>query len=112
MTIVYGLQPPVEGEMWVDGKPYRPRSPLDAIAHGIGMVHQHFMLVEPFTVLENLVLGLEPGSPLRITLEEARTRAEALMEELGCRVPLAERVEKLRVGLRERVEFLEAGDRR
>ena len=57
MKIVYGLQPPDAGEMWVDGKPYRPQSPLDAIRAGIGMVHQHFMLVEPFTVLENLVLG-------------------------------------------------------
>ena len=108
MKIVYGLQPPDKGEMWVDGQPYRPKSPLDAIAHGIGMVHQHFMLVEPFTVLENLVLGLEPGSPLYLNLEEARKRATALMAELGFQVPLDERIENLPVGLQQRVEILKA----
>ncbi|WP_117238310.1 ABC transporter ATP-binding protein [Thermus sediminis] len=108
MKIVYGLQPPDRGEMWVDGKPYRPRSPLDAIRAGIGMVHQHFMLVEPFTVLENLVLGLEPGSPLFLNLEVARERALRLMEELGFQVPLDERVENLPVGLQQRVEILKA----
>ncbi|WP_243028186.1 ABC transporter ATP-binding protein [Thermus albus] len=108
MKIVYGLQPPDKGEMWVDGQPYRPKSPLDAIAHGIGMVHQHFMLVEPFTVLENLVLGLEPGGPLYLNLEEARKRATALMAELGFQVPLDERIENLPVGLQQRVEILKA----
>ncbi|WP_026175032.1 ABC transporter ATP-binding protein [Thermus igniterrae] len=108
MKIVYGLQPPDQGEMWVDGRPYRPKSPLDAIAHGIGMVHQHFMLVEPFTVLENLVLGLEPGTPLFLNLEEARKRATRLMEELGFQVPLDERIENLPVGLQQRVEILKA----
>ena len=108
MKIVYGLQPPDAGEMWVDGKPYRPQSPLDAIRAGIGMVHQHFMLVEPFTVLENLVLGLEPGSPLFLDLEAARRKATALMEALGFEVPLDERVENLPVGLQQRVEILKA----
>lgn len=108
MKIVYGLQPPDAGEMWVDGKPYRPQSPLDAIRAGIGMVHQHFMLVEPFTVLENLVLGLGPGSPLFLDLEAARRKATALMEALGFEVPLDERVENLPVGLQQRVEILKA----
>ncbi|KGQ21989.2 ABC transporter ATP-binding protein [Thermus filiformis] len=108
MKIVYGLQPPDEGEMWVDGRPYRPRSPLDAIRAGIGMVHQHFMLVEPFTVLENLVLGLEPGSPFRMDLDQARREASALMEALGFHVPLDEKVEDLPVGLQQRVEILKA----
>jgi ABC-type uncharacterized transport system ATPase subunit len=108
MKIVYGLQPADEGEMWVDGKPYKPRSPQDAIRAGIGMVHQHFMLVEPFTVLENLVLGLEPGSPLFLNLEMAREKAQRLMEELGFQVPLDEKVENLPVGLQQRVEILKA----
>ena len=106
MKIVYGLQPPDAGEMWVDGKPYRPQSPLDAIRAGIGMVHQHFMLVEPFTVLENLVLGLEPGNPLFLDLEAARRKATALMEALGFDVHLDERVAKLLVGLQQRAEIL------
>uniref|UniRef100_A0A7C2BYN7 ABC transporter ATP-binding protein n=1 Tax=Thermus islandicus TaxID=540988 RepID=A0A7C2BYN7_9DEIN len=108
MKIVYGLQPPDEGEMWVDGKPYRPKTPLDAIRAGIGMVHQHFMLVEPFTVLENLVLGLEPGTPLRLDLKRARKKAQGLMEALGFEVPLDARVEDLPVGLQQRVEILKA----
>ncbi|TBH20023.1 ABC transporter ATP-binding protein [Thermus thermamylovorans] len=108
MRIVYGLLPPDRGEMWVAGRPYRPKSPLDAIRAGIGMVHQHFMLVEPFTVLENLVLGLEPGSPFFLNLEQARRRASALMEELGFQVPLDERIENLPVGLQQRVEILKA----
>jgi len=108
MKIVYGLQPPDSGEMWVEGRPYRPKSPTDAIRAGIGMVHQHFMLVEPFTVLENLVLGLEPGSPLFLDLEAARKRAGRLMEELGFQVPLEEKVENLPVGLQQRVEILKA----
>jgi ABC-type uncharacterized transport system ATPase subunit len=108
MKIVYGLQPPDRGEMWVDGRPYRPKSPLDAIRAGIGMVHQHFMLVEPFTVLENLVLGLEPGSPLHLDLDAARRKAQALMDRLGFQVPLDERVENLPVGVQQRVEILKA----
>ena len=60
MKIVYGLQPPDAGEMWVDGKPYRPQSPLDAIRAGIGMVHQHFTLADNLTVLDNIMLGSEP----------------------------------------------------
>lgn len=108
MKIVYGLLTPDEGEMWVDGKPYRPQSPKDAIQRGIGMVHQHFMLVEPFTVLENLVLGLEPGSPFRLDLSRARREALDLMETLGFHVPLDEKVENLPVGLQQRVEILKA----
>ena len=108
MKIVYGLQPPDEGRMWVDGNPYRPQSPKDAIRAGIGMIHQHFMLVEPFTVLENLILGLEPGSPLRMDLSRARREALALMEALGFHAPLDEKVENLPVGLQQRVEILKA----
>ena len=63
MSILYGLYHADAGEIRVDGQPVRMDSPRDAIAHGIGMVHQHFMLVDSFTVLENLVLGAE-GGPL------------------------------------------------
>ncbi|MGQ9735152.1 MAG: ABC transporter ATP-binding protein [Thermaceae bacterium] len=112
MKIVYGLQAPDEGAMWVGGKPYRPQSPKDAIRAGIGMVHQHFMLVDPFTVLENLVLGLEPGSPLRMDLDRAKREISTLMEALGFQVPLEERVENLPVGLQQRVEILKALYRR
>ena len=94
--------------MQVNGSEVRFSSPAEALDAGIGMVHQHFMLVEPFTVLENLVLGLEPGSPLFLDLEAARRKATALMEALGFEVPLDERVENLPVGLQQRVEILKA----
>ncbi len=108
MKIVYGLLAPDQGGMWVDGRPYRPKSPLDAIRAGIGMVHQHFMLVEPFTVLENLVLGQEPGSPFYLDLDQARRKAQGLMDRLGFQVPLDEKIENLPVGLQQRVEILKA----
>jgi len=63
MKIAYGFYTADAGEILVDGQPRRIDSPHDAIALGIGMVHQHFMLVEPMTVAENVVLGIEPGSP-------------------------------------------------
>ena len=75
MNVLYGLHQPDEGSILLDGQTVRFSGPGDAAAAGIGMVHQHFMLVEPFTVLENLVLGLEPGSPLFLNLDEARKRA-------------------------------------
>jgi simple sugar transport system ATP-binding protein len=62
MRIAYGFYTPDSGEILVDGQPREIKSPHDAIALGIGMVHQHFMLVEPMTVAENIVLGSEPGS--------------------------------------------------
>ena len=60
MKILYGMQPPTSGEILVDGEPVNLNNPKDAIARGIGMVHQHFMLVEPLTVTENVILGMEP----------------------------------------------------
>ena len=65
MGILYGYYRPDRGEILVRGRPAAIRSPQDALAAGIGMVHQHFMLVEPFTVLENVVLGVEGGFRLR-----------------------------------------------
>ena len=108
MNILYGFYRADEGEILLNGEPVEVKNPSVAIKHGIGMVHQHFMLVEPFTVLENLVLGLEPGSPLFLDLEAARRKATALMEALGFEVPLDERVENLPVGLQQRVEILKA----
>ena len=72
------------------------------------MVHQHFMLVEPMTVAENIVLGIEPGSPLALDLKSAEARVRALSAELGLAVDPAARAEDLSVGLRQRVELLKA----
>ena len=79
MSILYGYYQADEGEIRVDGLPVAIQSPDDAIAAGIGMVFQHFMLVEPFTVLENVMLGVEGGALLRGGA--ARTRAELATRE-------------------------------
>ncbi|HEX9669450.1 MAG TPA: ABC transporter ATP-binding protein [Thermoanaerobaculia bacterium] len=108
MRIAYGFYSADSGDIVVDGAVRRFDSPHDAIALGIGMVHQHFMLVEPMTVAENIVLGIEPGSPLALDLKSAEARVRALSAELGLAVDPAARAEDLSVGLRQRVELLKA----
>src|ERR687884_837394 len=81
MRIAYGFYRADSGEIVVDGQVRDIRSPHDAIALGIGMVHQHFMLVRPMTVVENIVLGAEPGSALSLDLKAATARIRALSEE-------------------------------
>jgi ABC-type uncharacterized transport system ATPase subunit len=92
----------------VEGQVRRLESPHDAIALGIGMVHQHFMLVEPMTVAENIVLGIEPGSGFALDLKSAESRIRALSEELGLAIDPAARIEDLSVGQQQRVELLKA----
>src|SRR5690349_5266553 len=86
MRIAYGFYRPDAGEVLVDGTPAAVRSPHDAIALGIGMVHQHFLLVDTMTVAENIVLGAEPGSPLAMDLPRASAAIRALSTELGLAV--------------------------
>src|SRR5829696_4116101 len=81
MRIAYGFYTADSGEILVDGVVRRIASPHDAIALGIGMVHQHFMLVEPMTVAENIVLGAEPGSALALDLSSAAERIRKLSDE-------------------------------
>ena len=85
MRIAYGFYTPDSGEIVVDGKPREIKSPHDAIALGIGMVHQHFMLVEPMTVAENIVLGSEPGSPVVLDLKEGRSRNQETLRRVQAR---------------------------
>src|SRR5436305_13904156 len=108
MRIAYGFYSADSGEVIVDGQPRRIASPHDAIALGIGMVHQHFMLVETMTVAENIVLGIEPGSPLALDLRGAGARVRALSEEFGLQIDPEARVETLSVGQQQRVEVLTA----
>src|SRR5262245_43407292 len=86
MSILYGLYHADAGEILIDGKVVRMESPHDAIGHGIGMVHQHFMLVDTFTVLENLVLGAEGGALLAGGLAAARAELARLAREYGMAV--------------------------
>ena len=108
MSILYGYYQADEGEIRVDGLPVAIQSPDDAIAAGIGMVFQHFMLVEPFTVLENVMLGVEGGALLRGGA--ARTRAELarLERDYALEVDPDAVVGELAVGLQQRVEILKA----
>jgi general nucleoside transport system ATP-binding protein len=109
MNILFGLTHPDEGEIRLDDTPVRFASPKDAIAAGIGMVHQHFMLVPVFTVTENIVLGMETAGPLGLLdrREAERTVAE-LSRQFGLDVPPDAVVEDLPVGVQQRVEIVKA----
>ena len=112
MNIVYGFHAADAGEIFVGGRRVGIAAPHDAIAAGIGMVHQHFMLVENFTVLENVVLGVEGGARLAGDLRRARGELERLARDYGLDVPLDEPIADLPVGLQQRVEILKALYRR
>jgi len=112
MNIIYGFHRADSGEIRVHGRPVEIHSPQQAIAAGIGMVHQHFMLVENFTVLENVVLGVEGGRLLAAGLARARAELAALARDYGLDVPLDAVVSDLSVGLQQRVEILKALYRR
>jgi len=108
MGILSGYYQPDRGEILVRGRPATIRNPQDALAMGIGMVHQHFMLVEPFTVLENVVLGAEGGFRLEAGMRRARARLEQLARDYHLEIDLNARVANLGVGERQRVEILKA----
>lgn len=108
MNILYGFYQADRGTILVDGTARTVRGPQDAIRAGIGMVHQHFMLVEPFTVLENLLLGAEGGLTLEAGSARARAEVEALERDYGLEVPLDAKVADLPVGVQQRVEILKA----
>jgi len=109
VNILYGLAAPDEGEILLDGRPVRIASPSDAIAQGIGMVHQHFMLVPVLTVAENIILGDETMTGLVfVDRDEARRRIRALAQQFGFDIDPEARVETLSVGVQQRVEILKA----
>lgn len=111
-NIIHGFHAPDAGEILINGRPARFDSPQDSIAAGVGMVHQHFMLVDTFTVLENVILGVEGGARLAEGLGRARRELTELAERHGLTVPLDAPVGELPVGLRQRVEILKALYRR
>ncbi len=109
MSVLYGLYTPTEGEMFVDGKPVEIESPSAAIALGIGMVHQHFMLVPVMTVAENIVLGHEPSQHAGLLdLKTARARVRELSDRYGLAVNPDATIEDVSVGAQQRVEILRA----
>jgi simple sugar transport system ATP-binding protein len=106
MKILYGMQEPDSGTIKITGNVVRFKSPKDAIADGVGMVHQHFMLADNLTVLENIVLGDEPTSGIQIDFNGARARIKELGDTFGLEVDPDVLVETLTVGARQRVEIL------
>ncbi|RZS90270.1 nucleoside ABC transporter ATP-binding protein [Motilibacter rhizosphaerae] len=106
MKTLYGMHKPDEGTVEVDGRPVVFSSPADAIAAGIGMVHQHFMLADNLTVLENVVLGAEPTRRGTLDLKEARRRIRGISDAYGLGIRPDVLVEDLGVGDRQRVEIL------
>ena len=109
MNVLYGLYHPDEGEVRINGKPVRINSPGEAIEHGIGMVHQHFMLIPVMTVTENIVLAREPtrGGVL-LDYDAANKRVAELAQTFQFRVDPAARIESITVGQQQRVEILKA----
>ena len=109
MSVLYGLYKPDEGEIAVDGRPVEIDSPARAIELGIGMVHQHFMLVPVMTVAENIVLGQEPArSGGRLDFDAARARVRELSDRYGLAVDPDATIEDVTVGAQQRVEILRA----
>jgi simple sugar transport system ATP-binding protein len=108
MNILYGLYQPDEGQVLVNGEPVQFASPRDAIARGIGMVHQHFMLVPPLTVTENIMLGAESRRGLFLDRAAAAARIRALSGQYGLDVNPDAIIENLSVGAQQRVEILKA----
>ncbi len=106
MRVLYGMYPAEAGRMIVRGKEVKIASPRDAIALGIGMVHQHFVLVDPFTVTENIILGDEGGAIL--DLAQAQKRVQELADSYGFQVRPDAVIEELSVGEEQRVEILKA----
>ncbi len=108
MNMLYGLYKPSAGQIYVKGKSVSFTSPRDAIAQGIGMVHQHFMLIEPLSVLENIILGNEPYSWKGIDHTKARKEVSELIERFNLHIDLDAKVEDIPVGLQQRVEIVKA----
>ncbi len=106
MKTLYGMHQPDAGTIRVNGVEQHFKSPSDAIAAGIGMVHQHFMLADNFTVLENIILGSEPTRRGRIDFDRAREKIAAIAAASGTHVDLDRPVSELGVGQRQRVEIL------
>jgi simple sugar transport system ATP-binding protein len=106
MKTLYGMHRPEKGQVFVDGVECHFKSPSDAIDAGIGMVHQHFMLADNFTVTENIILGAEPTAGARLDLKSARDRLREIATSAGIEIDLDVLVADLGVGQRQRVEIL------
>jgi len=108
MNILYGLYHQDSGEIILEGKPYEHNNPRNAISHGIGMIHQHFMLIPNFTVLENIILGQSSPKPPNLEKEFFRKETLKVAEKFGITVDLDKLVEEISVGMQQKIEILKA----
>ena len=108
MKILFGMEPPSSGEIILRGEPVRFSSSKDAIAHGIGMVHQHFMLVESFTAAQNIILGMEPKKGLFVSEEEAIRFTKEISKKYNLDVDAEAVTQTLPVGVKQKIEILKA----
>ena len=106
MSVLFGLYQPEKGEIRKDGKVVEIKDPNDATALNIGMVHQHFKLIEVFTVLDNIILGAEDTKLGFLQKKAAREKVKALSEKYGLRIDMDAKVEDITVGMQQRVEIL------
>ncbi|MFD1178521.1 ABC transporter ATP-binding protein [Paenibacillus puldeungensis] len=106
MNILFGLYQPDEGSIKVNGETVTIDNPNKAIKLGIGMVHQHFKLVQPFTVTENIILGMEPKKGLNIDYKSASAQVTKLSEQYGLRVNPNSKIQDISVGMQQRVEIM------
>ncbi len=106
MKILYGLYHPDEGEIILNGEKIQKNSPKNAVKHGIGMVHQHFMLIPPLTVAENVILGMETRSGIFIDLDTANKKIRQLSEDFNLHIDPTKKIEDLSVGENQRVEII------
>ncbi len=106
MNVLYGMFKPTSGQIFIDGKEVSIDNPEKAIELGIGMVHQHFMLVQPFTVTENIILGAEPMKGMKVDLKAARAKILELSEKYNLKVDPDAKVQDISVGMQQRVEIL------
>ncbi len=107
MNILYGLYQPTSGTIAINGKQVKIDGPNKAIELGIGMVHQHFMLVQPFTVTENIILGMEPMKSVgRVNMKAARAKVQEISERYGLNVNPDAKIEDISVGMQQRAEIL------
>lgn len=108
MNQLYGLYKPTSGDILINGKKMELNNPKDAISAGIGMVHQHFMLVQPFTVTENIVLGTEPMKGVVVDMTAARKNVVEISQKYGLSIDPDAKIEDISVGMQQRVEILKA----
>lgn len=108
MNVLYGLYQPEKGEIFIKGENVKLKGPSDAIAHGVGMVHQHFMLVHNFTVAESVILGSEPKKGLKLNMSKAVADVKKLAEQYGFNIDPHSIIEDITVGQQQKVEIIKA----